>query len=160
MINYTRNLLLHYTKPVAEIILAVFACLVQFANFFNISNRKFDQRMRFFLCLPAFFDFVLDIVVVSTQKQVQRVYTQCYIAFVKHTQSIWNWAKMQQPRNSMCENVFPVILYFAITVKTTATTTGPKPTLWPFLNFWPKSFSQCFSFVYSYRHVLVLQGMG
>jgi hypothetical protein len=94
-----------------------------------------------------FGNHVFSILFCRSQKQVIRIYASRIIAFVTNIKTIWNWAKMDRPRNPIGpKSLFGSNSYISVTLSCAS---NPKPAwteFWTavrngavFINFFPKS---------------------
>lgn len=99
----------------------------------NIFNRKFCG----WICPSTFRNAILNVVFLSSKKQMIWSYAWRIVASMKHVKSFWNWTKMYFPRITMGKTYFTSPCNRSMTV--VSPMAFPYPTTLGFINESPKS---------------------
>lgn len=117
-----------------------------FSNFINLSLRKFFSSFFFWNNVrweSSFFNAVVNIVFLSANKEMVRIYARRVVAFMKHEHVFWDLLNEKIICKSMRSPQFPGFKFSDSGLKVSITKTifafCPKPTSVCFLNTFKKS---------------------
>ena len=122
--------------------------LMKMAHFFNITCGQFCHAVRFAFDKAVFGNGVVNVLFLSTKKEMIGVDAGRIVAFVKDLFSNWNGTIMKLPRKTMREqqNLFSILVgHFNATIFSYLISC-PQPTRFSFRNLRPKSVFDWFRF--------------
>lgn len=129
--NYSPDCALSYSVQAGQTSLAESTLSVLGSDFNNHPFVKFRFAVStapwWVTAMPSFAHHVLSVIGPSTEKEMRRINASRVIAFVKHTEAIWNWAVYQLPRKAVCK----MICQFKskLTIPTSVWASNPRPTI-------------------------------
>src|SRR3990167_8352253 len=121
------------------------SCFIIFSYLFNFVFCKSCSIMFFAINSATFYIHIMNIIQLSTKKQMRRIATRWIItagAIVENMNSFWDWAVMNFIRDSMRKESrmfsFFIIAHYSIAIRQFIS--KPYPACWCFFNKFPKSF--------------------
>ena len=110
--------------------------IIGFSHFPHFAISELGKSLFCSPALPSLVVPISHVVSVCANKEMRRSYAGMIIAVMKNILSIWNWAFIQSPGNTM-RHLTRAISDSSVTVCCAA---GPNPAFSRFVNLLPKSF--------------------
>lgn len=136
-----------YVKFPRQSCLAAILSVIKELDLFCLRLRKDCIPALFPYWHSSFFPFVVNIILLRTQKQMVRVYTGWIVTFMQNEHSLWDNPFMMFPRKSMSQNAtfYPFVKNANLPISKCCFTPHPKPAGIRFLNKFKEPFMN-FSF--------------